>query len=127
MNIQELGTLKKENAPVTVLIMKNDCLGMIRAYQEKVFKRYPGTIEGFTSPNYELIARAYDLDYHSLTLADSEVLTDILKEGRPSLCVVDVDQNLNSAPEPAYRKPFYEQDPEKEGIEAELDKLLSIR
>lgn len=44
MNIQELATAVMEEIPVTVLILNNGCLGMVRQWQQLMFDRhYAGT------------------------------------------------------------------------------------
>lgn len=59
MNIQELATAVQYNLPVKVAILNNQCLGMIRQWQELFFKkRYSGSsLE--VSPDYVKLAESY--------------------------------------------------------------------
>lgn len=64
MNIQELEWVKRENLPVTMIVMNNHALGMIRHLQRDYFQQvYADTAEGtgFSSCNFAEVARAYGL------------------------------------------------------------------
>ena len=128
MNIQELGVITRENLPVITVVFKNDCLGMIRSYQKKVLGRYPGSIDGFSSPNFEMIAQAYGMDYYVIPIDKPELMQKAIKEKRPALAVVNVDQNMDLAPEPAYGKPIYNQMPFLDDYDADsyLEELLGL-
>ena len=61
MSMQELATIKKNNVPLKILIVRNRVLGLVREYQLTKFrKRYIGVdIDGY--PNFDGIAKAYDM------------------------------------------------------------------
>ena len=64
MNIQELEWVKRENLPITMIVMNNHALGMIRHLQRDYFEQvYADTAEGtgFSSCNFAEVARAYGL------------------------------------------------------------------
>lgn len=66
MNIQELQFLVRENIPVTVVVLNNHSLGMIRGFQEANFsKNYQQTTQetGYSCPDFKKIADAYGLAY----------------------------------------------------------------
>ncbi len=66
MNIQELQFLVRENIPVTVVVLNNHSLGMIRGFQEANFsKNYQQTTvgTGYSCPDFKKIADAYGLAY----------------------------------------------------------------
>ena len=61
MTIQELGTLAKQQYPVKMLILDNQCLGMVRQWQELFFeKRYCNTLLN-NNPDFVKIAEAYGI------------------------------------------------------------------
>ncbi len=61
MNIQELATIREHNLPVKMVIVNNNCLGMVRQWQEFFFdKRYSATLWGFM-PDFVQIAKGYDI------------------------------------------------------------------
>ena len=73
MNIQELQALARDNLPVKVIIINNYALGMIREFQERNFqKKCTQSVQqnGYTIPNFEKIAHAYNIDYVSVETLD---------------------------------------------------------
>ena len=62
MNIQELATLAEENLDVTVIVLDNGALGMVRQQQEFLFaKNYSASIYS-RSPNLLAIARGFGIE-----------------------------------------------------------------
>jgi acetolactate synthase-1/2/3 large subunit len=60
MSLNELATLKQENANVKILLINNGFLGMVRQWQEFFFdKRYAAT--PITGPDFVKLAQAYDV------------------------------------------------------------------
>jgi len=62
MNIQELGTIMEQQAPVKMIMLNNNYLGNVRQWQDMFWDGH----RSFTSmlnPQYELIARAYGIPY----------------------------------------------------------------
>jgi acetolactate synthase-1/2/3 large subunit len=69
MNIQELCTIMEHDTDVKIMILNNGYLGMVRQWQTLFFDgRYAGT--PMISPNYEFIAKAYNLPYQKVTELD---------------------------------------------------------
>lgn len=69
MNIQELQFIARERLPITVVVINNQSLGMIRGFQEANFdKNYSQTTNrtGYTVPDFSKIAKAYDLNYEKV-------------------------------------------------------------
>ncbi|MFA6755249.1 MAG: thiamine pyrophosphate-binding protein [Bacilli bacterium] len=65
MNIQELGMIARDQLPIVVIVFNNEALGMIRVFQEIYFKSSYMTTKdsGFSNPNFEKIAEAYNMQY----------------------------------------------------------------
>jgi acetolactate synthase-1/2/3 large subunit len=62
MNIQELGTIMEQQAPVKLILLNNNYLGNVRQWQDMFW----GGRLSFTpmmNPRYELIAQAYSIPY----------------------------------------------------------------
>ena len=62
MNIQELGTIMEQQAPVKIILLNNNYLGNVRQWQDMFW----GGRKSFTpmlNPQYELIAMAYGIPY----------------------------------------------------------------
>jgi acetolactate synthase I/II/III large subunit len=61
MNVQELGTIKRKQLPVKILLIDNQRLGMVRQWQELFFKgRYSETILT-DNPDFVTLASAFDI------------------------------------------------------------------
>ena len=60
MTIQELGTIFQTKAPVKIVVLNNDFLGMVRQWQELFFdRRYSSTV--MTNPDFVKIAEGYHI------------------------------------------------------------------
>ncbi len=69
MNIQELGTIMEQGTDVKIMILNNGYLGMVRQWQTLFFDgRYAGT--PMQSPDFGLIAKAYNIPYQKVTELD---------------------------------------------------------
>ena len=66
MNIQELGTIMENQAPVKMILMNNTYLGNVRQWQQMMFQsRYSCT--HMMNPDYSKIAAAYSISYQLVT------------------------------------------------------------
>lgn len=66
MNIQELEVIARESLPITIVILNNDSLGMIRQFQENNFQgNYSQTTRetGYCTPDFEKIVNGYGIDF----------------------------------------------------------------
>ena len=62
MNIQELGTIMEQQAPVKMILLNNNYLGNVRQWQDLMFEgRHSFT--RMLNPHYEEIAKAYGIPY----------------------------------------------------------------
>ncbi|MEG2513738.1 MAG: biosynthetic-type acetolactate synthase large subunit [Bacteroidaceae bacterium] len=69
MTIQEFGTIMETGAPVKIILLNNNYLGMVRQWQELFFKeRYSST--PMVNPDYIKIAEAYGIKGKSVHLRD---------------------------------------------------------
>lgn len=77
MNMQELGTIMENDIDLKMIILNNGHLGMVRQWQTLFFdKRYAGT--PMQSPNFGLIAEAYQIPYLKVT-EQSEIIPALTK------------------------------------------------
>jgi len=112
MNIQELGTIAREQLPVKILLMNNRSLGLIRTYQAIVFKNDIGSVKGFSSPDYAMLAKSYGIPYTEIRcVGDVADITPLLKNEFPLLAEVKLSPDTEVHPEPTYMKPVYIQSP----------------
>ena len=62
MNLQELGTIMEQQAPVKMILLNNNYLGNVRQWQD-MFWNGRRSFTPMLNPSYELIARAYGIPY----------------------------------------------------------------
>ena len=97
MNIQELGTIMEQKAPVKIILLNNNYLGNVRQWQDMFF----GGRKSFTrmmNPKYELICQGYGIPY-GLAVTHRELEAEIQKmlhtEGAYLLeCAVKEEDNV---------------------------------
>ena len=102
MNIQELQTLRRDNLAVNIIVLNNKCLGMIRKTQEKLFngKNFV-SVKGYEAPNFEPIARAYDIPYLKISaVEDYEKVKDFISNEHPTFIEVCLPMLMENNPEP---------------------------
>lgn len=65
INIQELDTLNRLGLDVTIIVMNNTVLGMVKNFQDMYFDgRDQSTRKGYSSPAFSKIAEAYGIEAH---------------------------------------------------------------
>jgi acetolactate synthase-1/2/3 large subunit len=97
MTIQELGTIMQTKAPVKVVLLNNNYLGMVRQWQQLFFdKRYSFT--ELENPDFIKIAEAYQIKAKKVTERDdleASVAEMILHQGAYFLeVVVEKEDNV---------------------------------
>lgn len=98
MNLQELEIIRREGLPIKVFILNNGCLGMIRNYQDFALgSRHYATVEGFSSPSYNQLAKTFEMEYFKIEEYDKieSVLKSIQSTDRPCLIEVKIPVNDN--------------------------------
>ena len=99
MNIQELGTIMENQAPVKMIVMNNTYLGNVRQWQQMMFKsRYSCT--HMMNPDYSKIAAAYGIPYRLVTDRKElkDAVADMLKAKGPFLLEAAVMEEENVMP-----------------------------
>ncbi len=66
MNIQELGTIMEQKAPVKMILLNNHYLGNVRQWQDMFWMRRKSFTK-MMNPCYEAIAQGYGIPYHVVT------------------------------------------------------------
>lgn len=99
MTIQELGTIMQTKAPVKIVLLNNNYLGMVRQWQQMFFdKRYSFT--ELDNPDFVKIAEAYNIKAQKVTeRADlREAVEDMLIHDGPFFLEVVVEKEDNVFP-----------------------------
>lgn len=84
LNIQELQTVKHYGIPLKVFVLNNEVLGNTKAYQRVNRKAELACgPDGYSSPDFPAVARAYGLDALTIRCLDERALKRLLamKEG----------------------------------------------
>ncbi len=63
MSMMEFATMRQENVPCKVVVLKNGYLGMVREYQQFTYKENYSVVELNDYPNLELLSKAYGINY----------------------------------------------------------------
>ena len=66
MNLQELGTIMEQQAPVKMVLLNNHYLGNVRQWQDMFWNRRKSFTK-MLNPCYELIAQGYGIGYEAVT------------------------------------------------------------
>ncbi|MBW4935977.1 acetolactate synthase 2 catalytic subunit [Marinobacter sp. F4206] len=61
MNAQELATIRRYDLPVKMIILDNQCLGMVRQQQELFYNNRESQIDLDDNPDFVAMARAFDI------------------------------------------------------------------
>ena len=77
MNIQELGTIMEQQAPVKMVLLNNNYLGNVRQWQDMFWMRRKSFTK-MLNPCYEQIAKGYGIAYQAVT--DRKDLAEAVKK-----------------------------------------------
>ena len=126
MNIQELQFIARENLPITVVLLNNSSLGMIRHFQEMYFEsNYVQTKKegGYTTPNFQAIATAYQIPYYKAEdITDLNNWDKMCSNNGPVFLEIALQDTTYVFPKLAMGKLNQDQEPE---IERDLYNYLS--
>lgn len=115
MNIQELQWVFREQIPMTIFVMNNASLGLIRQQQDDIFEgRYAGSVNngGYTTPDFARLAKAYGI---SSAKADSPEAIRTALAGmdadKPRLIEVVLGDETRAVPKTYFGEEMYNQRP----------------
>ncbi|KIL44740.1 acetolactate synthase [Jeotgalibacillus soli] len=110
MTLQELSLLQESQLPVKIIILNNQCLGMVRQWQETFYEeRYSQSLMP-KQPDFVKLAEAYEIDgYKVETYEEAEkVFAEVLSLNKPVLIDCRVEQMENVYPMVAPGKGLHE-------------------
>ncbi|MBM7578354.1 acetolactate synthase large subunit [Jeotgalibacillus terrae] len=110
MTLQELSLLQESQIPVKVVILNNQCLGMVRQWQQTFYQeRYSQSLMP-SQPDFVKLAEAYDLEGYKVTSLDEadEVFEKAMNSNKPVLIDCRVKQIENVYPMVAPGKGLHE-------------------
>ena len=114
INIQELDTLNRLGLDVTIIVMNNSVLGMVKNFQDMYFDgRDQSTRKGYSRPSFTDIATAYGIEAHCVTNEANmyPVLNLIADRKGPLLIEIMMDGATECRPRVAFGSKLDEQFP----------------
>lgn len=118
INIQELDTLSRLGLDLTIIVMNNSVLGMVKNFQDMYFDgRDQSTKKGYSSPSFTDIAVAYGIEAHRATnAADTDRILDFVADRNgPLLIEIMMDGATECRPRLAFGSKLDEQFPKLNG------------
>ena len=100
MNLQEMAIVRQYSLPITVVLMNNRCLGMVRQWQELFHEsNYSQTLFEF-SPDWELLAQAYGIKASKIELKEEieKIFTENYEGREPAFLDYRIDCRANVFP-----------------------------
>ncbi|CAM4453044.1 acetolactate synthase 2 catalytic subunit [Vibrio agarivorans] len=100
MNVQELGTLKRRQIPVKMVLINNQRLGMVRQWQSLFFDgRHSETILD-DNPDFVMLAKAFDIPGKTITKKEEvePALKEMLESKTAYLLHILIDEEENVWP-----------------------------
>ncbi|XKH00343.1 acetolactate synthase 2 catalytic subunit [Marinobacter nauticus] len=100
MNAQELATIRRYNLPLKLIIMDNQCLGMVRQQQELFYNNRESQIDLDDNPDFVAMARAFDIPSLHIERTDQirRGIETILAYDGPMLLHVAISREENVWP-----------------------------
>lgn len=114
INIQELDTLCRLGLNVTVIVLNNSMLGMVKNFQDMYFDgRNQSTQRGYSAPSFADIARAYQIEAHQVRdLATLQAALQLIpKRSTPLLIEVMMENASECRPRLAFGLKLDQQTP----------------
>jgi acetolactate synthase I/II/III large subunit len=123
LNIQELQTVFRNRLPIKIVILNNECHGMVRQFQQSYFEqRYQSTFWGYSAPAFHRVAQAYGIEAEMVSEPDhvEAALARMWADPTaPFLLEVKVDTMANAYPKLAFGRPITEMEPQATPLEME--------
>lgn len=114
VNIQDLDVVAMHNLAIKVVVLNNNCLGMVRQFQDMYFGgRQQSTVIGYGCPNLVKIAEAYGLPTFTIKSLDEAraILEEALHIPGPVYVEVKLEQNTSVNPKLVVNRPIEDMSP----------------
>jgi len=99
-DIQELGTIKRYQLPVKILLIDNNRLGLVRQWQQLFFEERYSETDLSDNPDFAMLARSFDITAETITDSNqvTAALARMLEHQGPYLLHVKIDAFENVWP-----------------------------
>ena len=100
MNVQELGTVKRKQLPLKIVLLDNQRLGMVRQWQQLFFQERYSETTLTDNPDFLMLASAFGIPGQHITRKDQveAALDTMLNSDGPYLLHVSIDELENVWP-----------------------------
>lgn len=100
MNVQELGTVKRKQLPLKIVLLDNQRLGMVRQWQQLFFQERYSETTLTDNPDFLMLAGAFGIPGQRITRKDQveAALDTMLNSEGPYLLHVSIDEFENVWP-----------------------------
>ncbi|HHA1505723.1 acetolactate synthase 2 catalytic subunit [Enterobacter ludwigii] len=100
MNVQELGTVKRKQLPLKIILLDNQRLGMVRQWQQLFFQERYSETTLTDNPDFLILASAFGIPGQHITRKDQveAALDTMLSSEGPYLLHVSIDELENVWP-----------------------------
>jgi len=129
INIQELQTVVRNKIPLKIFLLNNNCLGMVRQFQQIYFnKHYNATVLGYSNPDFQKVVKAYGINTRKIkTIKNAEkIIKNALSSKKTEF--VEVMLNMKSIVDPKLlvNRPIEDQSPFLSRKELKENMLIDI-
>ena len=114
MNIQELQSVAHHALPIRMIVLNNQCLGMVRQFQDTYLEgRFQSTVWGYSAPDFTRVALAYGIPARTIRKIDesNDALAWMKKQKGPTLLQVILDPKTDLYPKVRFGRPLSEMEP----------------
>ncbi len=114
LNLQELQTVYHHNLPIKIIMLNNNCYGMVRQFQEQYFEsRFQSTVIGYSNPNFQDVVRAYKIPVLKIDRNNeiADALRGLFSDMRPAFIEVGIETSTKVTPKLSVNRPIEDQDP----------------
>jgi acetolactate synthase-1/2/3 large subunit len=115
INIHELDTLYREKLDITVIVLNNRCLGMVKTFQDLYFDGLDqSTKKGYSCPSFVDVAKGFKVGaVRASNIKELEKAFGMMRRTKkPLLIEVMMEQATDCRPRLLYGKKLDEQDPD---------------
>ncbi len=100
MNVQELGTIKRFNLPVKIVLIDNQRLGMVKQWQELFFEERYSETNLSCNPDFLTLAKAFAIKSRTIhsKFEISDAIEQMISTDGPFLLHVSIDEKANVWP-----------------------------
>lgn len=127
LNIQELQTIYHHKLPIKIILLNNNCYGMVRQFQEQYFNsRFQSTVIGYGCPNFQDVVSAYKIPTTKIN-KNTEIanaLERLFNNTQPMFLELSINTNIQVIPKLSVDRPVEDQDPPLSRDELKSDMIV---